>query len=141
EHRGTPLWFERSFAFALGPHLLRGRVDRVDRLADGSCELIDYKTGHPRSAAQLADDVQLALYAMAAQRAWGVAVGKLSYYYVLDNLKVSLAEDHVSASEARLTQTIDTVARGILDLRFEPRPSYSVCASCDFLNACPAAET
>ena len=27
-----PLWFERAFSFKLGPHLLRGRVDRVDRL-------------------------------------------------------------------------------------------------------------
>jgi DNA helicase-2/ATP-dependent DNA helicase PcrA len=27
-----PVWFERSFSFRLGPHHLRGRVDRVDRL-------------------------------------------------------------------------------------------------------------
>ena len=27
-----PMWFERAFSFKLGPHLLRGRVDRVDRL-------------------------------------------------------------------------------------------------------------
>src|SRR5215208_1313205 len=25
-----PVWFERPFSFRLGPHLLRGRVDRVD---------------------------------------------------------------------------------------------------------------
>ena len=31
-----PVWFERSFAFRLGDHLLRGRVDRVDRRPDGS---------------------------------------------------------------------------------------------------------
>src|SRR3954451_5553058 len=42
--QGEPVWFERSFAFRLGPHLLRGRVDRVDRRPDGSYELIDYKT-------------------------------------------------------------------------------------------------
>ena len=30
-----PVWFERSFAFRLGPHHLRGRVDRVDRIAGG----------------------------------------------------------------------------------------------------------
>jgi DNA helicase-2/ATP-dependent DNA helicase PcrA len=27
-----PVWFERPFSFRLGPHHLRGRVDRVDRL-------------------------------------------------------------------------------------------------------------
>ena len=45
-----PLWFERAFSFKLGPHLLRGRVDRVDRLPGGEYELIDYKTGRPKSA-------------------------------------------------------------------------------------------
>ena len=45
-----PVWFERAFSFQLGPHLLRGRVDRVDRLPDGGYELIDYKTGRPKTA-------------------------------------------------------------------------------------------
>src|SRR4029077_5031638 len=72
-----PAWFERSFSFRLGPHHLRGRVDRVDRLTDGSgeqYELIDYKTSRPKSAEQLKDDVQLSLYALAAREAWQVEV-------------------------------------------------------------------
>ena len=47
-----PVWFERPFSFRLGPHHLRGRVDRVDRLggADGEeYELIDYKTSARRA--------------------------------------------------------------------------------------------
>ncbi|GAC1518940.1 MAG: hypothetical protein NVS2B6_00870 [Thermoleophilaceae bacterium] len=64
-----PAWIERSFSFRLGRHLLRGRVDRVDRLADGSYELIDCKTGNPKTAAQLCEDVQLSLYPMGAREA------------------------------------------------------------------------
>jgi DNA helicase-2/ATP-dependent DNA helicase PcrA len=30
-----PVWFERQFSLRIGPHHLRGRVDRVDRLARG----------------------------------------------------------------------------------------------------------
>ncbi len=30
-----PVWFERQFDFRLGPHHLRGRVDRVDRVGGG----------------------------------------------------------------------------------------------------------
>jgi DNA helicase II / ATP-dependent DNA helicase PcrA len=30
-----PVWFERQFSLQIGPHHLRGRVDRVDRLAGG----------------------------------------------------------------------------------------------------------
>ena len=68
EEDGEPVWFERAFQFRLGPHLLRGRVDRVDRLPDGGYELIDYKTGRPKTAAQLREDVQLSLYAVGRAR-------------------------------------------------------------------------
>ncbi len=30
-----PVWFERQFSFKLGPHVVRGRVDRVDRMQSG----------------------------------------------------------------------------------------------------------
>jgi DNA helicase-2/ATP-dependent DNA helicase PcrA len=53
EQQSEPTWFERSFSFALGPHHLRGRVDRIDRLSDGGFELIDYKTGVPKTPSQL----------------------------------------------------------------------------------------
>jgi DNA helicase-2/ATP-dependent DNA helicase PcrA len=45
-------------------------VDRVDKLPDGGYELIDYKTGRPKTPTQLKDDVQLALYAVGAREAW-----------------------------------------------------------------------
>src|SRR6476469_308252 len=88
-----PVWFERSFQFRMGPHLLRGRVDRVDRLPDGGYELIDYKTGRPKTPAQLRDDVQLALYAVAASSAWALEASRQSYLYVLDDQKVPLPDD------------------------------------------------
>src|SRR6185437_8756009 len=95
EEDGEPVWFERSFQFKLGPHVLRGRVDRVDRLPDGGYELIDYKTGRPKSAAQLREDVQLALYAVGAAEAWDVDAPRQSYLYVLDDAKVPLPSDEV----------------------------------------------
>ena len=59
DSEAEPVWFERSFAFKLGPHLLRGRVDRVDRHPDGTYELIDYKTGKAKTEEELREDVQL----------------------------------------------------------------------------------
>ena len=50
---GEPVWFEKGFQFRMGAHTLRGRVDRVDRLPGGGYELIDYKTGKPRSVRAL----------------------------------------------------------------------------------------
>jgi DNA helicase II / ATP-dependent DNA helicase PcrA len=141
EQSGRPVWFERPFSFAVGPHLVRGRVDRVDRIPDGGYELIDYKTGHPKTPVQLEDDIQLALYALAARRAWNVTAPRQAYYYVLDNRKVPLASQQGPAQLTSVANTIAAVGSGILGLQFEPTPSYSVCAACDYLTVCPAAES
>jgi DNA helicase-2/ATP-dependent DNA helicase PcrA len=133
-----PVWFERPFSFRLGPHLLRGRVDRVDRLPDGGYELIDYKTGRPKSAAQLKDDVQLSLYAVGARESWQVEAEAQSYYYVLDDEKVPLQRDEADPEWIR--ETVLEVGEGILSQGFEPTPSYAVCSLCDFRIVCPAAE-
>ena len=93
EDGGEPRWFERSFIFPLGRHHIRGRVDRVDELAGGGYELIDYKTGVPKRAEQLRDDVQLALYAVAAREAWQLEATERTYYYVLDDARVRLGVD------------------------------------------------
>jgi DNA helicase II / ATP-dependent DNA helicase PcrA len=133
-----PLWFERSFSFPLGPHLLRGRVDRVDRLPDGGYELIDYKTGRPKTAAQLRDDVQLSLYAVGAREAWQLDASQQAYYYLLDDEKVPVERDE--RDRDWVMDTVLEVAEGILAQGFEPTPSYAACSTCDFRIICPAAE-
>jgi DNA helicase-2/ATP-dependent DNA helicase PcrA len=133
-----PVWFERAFSFKIGPHTLRGRVDRVDRLADGGYELIDYKTGRPRSAAALREDVQLSLYAVAAREAWNMEATQQSYLYVLDDEKVRVPSSEIDADW--IADTVGEVAGGILAQDFEPTPSYTVCSMCDYRIACPAAE-
>jgi DNA helicase-2/ATP-dependent DNA helicase PcrA len=135
---GSPVWFERNFAFQIGPHLLRGRVDRVDRHPDGSYELIDYKTGRARTASQLKDDIQLSLYQLGARESWRLESSRQSYYYLLDDEKVPVqpTEEDVKRIEATATE----VAEDILAQRFDPKPSYSACSTCDFQLLCPAAE-
>jgi DNA helicase-2/ATP-dependent DNA helicase PcrA len=133
-----PVWFERPFAFKLGPHLLRGRVDRVDRLPDGGYELLDYKTGRPKTPAQLKDDVQLSLYAVGAREAWQLDAAQQAYYYVLDDAKVPVERD--DADRDWITETVLEVAEGILSQGFEPTPSFAACSTCDFRIICPAAE-
>jgi DNA helicase II / ATP-dependent DNA helicase PcrA len=134
-----PMWFERPFTFRLGPHLLRGRVDRVDQLPGGEYELIDYKTGRPKSSAQLADDVQLSLYAVGAREAWSLEASRQAYYYVLDDEKVSV--DDEGGDRAEWIRDVATeVAEGILSQGFEPTPSYTACSVCDYRLMCPAAE-
>lgn len=162
-----PVWFERQFSLRIGPHHLRGRVDRVDRLPGASgpdagengqdangggadpnghaqaangrerYELIDYKTSRPRTAEQLRDDIQLSLYALAARESWQLEATSRAYYYVLDDLKVTLPGD---TDEERVRATVLEVGEGIMSQRFEPTPSKAACSICDFRIVCPAAE-
>jgi RecB family exonuclease len=136
-----PVWFERSFAFRLGPHHLRGRVDRVDRLVGGTgeeYELIDYKTSRPKTAAQLKEDVQLSLYALAAREAWQLESSRQAYYYVLDDRKVPVPRGEKDAESVK--DTVLEVGEGILAQQFEPTPSRAVCSICDYRIVCPVAE-
>jgi DNA helicase-2/ATP-dependent DNA helicase PcrA len=155
-----PVWFERSFSFRLGPHHLRGRVDRVDRLATGGSglagsddttksgavdrgaqgeyELIDYKTSRPKIATQLKDDIQLSLYALAAREDWRLESAHQAYYYVLDDLKVPVPRGEKDAESIK--DTVLEVGEGILAQAFEPTPSHAACSICDYRIVCPAAE-
>ena len=136
---GEPVWLERKFDFRIGEHHVRGRVDRVDRLPDGSHELIDYKTGERKTAAALERDLQLALYRLAAREAWEIEAGAGSYYYVLDAEKVAVTPQPDDAE--RVERTVLQVGEGVLGQDFEPRPSPTVCGWCDYKLICPAAES
>ena len=135
----SPRWVERKFDFQIGPHHLRGRVDRVDELPDGGYELIDYKTGDPRPQQALESDIQLAIYRLAAREAWrldGSSMG--SYWYVLADEKVAVGGS--SDDLERVESTVLEVGEGILGQDFEPRPSPEICSWCDFRLICPASE-
>ncbi len=138
EEPAQPLWFERQFTFDLGPHHVRGRVDRVDRLPDGGWELIDYKTGYAKTADELSDDIQLSLYAIAAREAWGLTDTRQAYYYVLDDRKVPVPTD--AGGGEWVKQAVLEAGAGILAQSFEPTPSPAACAHCDYRIVCPAAE-
>ncbi len=136
---GRPVWFERQFTFKLGRHLLRGRVDRVDQLPSGGYELIDYKTGRPKTPEQLSDDVQLSLYAVGAREAWHLESSEQAYYYLLDDQKVAVPAGEGSRADW-VCDVATEVAEGIQSQGFEPTPSFAACSICDYRLVCPAAE-
>jgi DNA helicase-2/ATP-dependent DNA helicase PcrA len=134
-----PVWFERQFSLQVGPHHLRGRVDRVDLLHGEreEYELIDYKTSRPKPAQELEHDTQLSLYALAASESWQLQAPSRAYYYVLDDLKVTLPGP---TDFERVREVVLQVGEGILSQRFQATPSKAACSLCDFRIVCPAAE-
>ncbi len=115
-------------------------MDRVDRLPGGEYELIDYKTGRPKSQAQLADDVQLSLYAVGAREAWSLEASSQAYYYLLDDQKVSIPAAETGDRSDWIREVTLEVAEGVLAQEFEPTPSFAACSVCDYRLMCPAAE-
>ena len=134
----SPVWLERQFNFRIGPHQLRGRVDRVDRTPDGGYELIDYKTGDRAAAVAPAGDVQLALYRLGAREAWQIEADVGSYWYVLQDERVPVPAQPDDAE--RVERTVLEVAGGIEGQDFEPRPAPEICSWCDYRLICPASE-
>jgi DNA helicase II / ATP-dependent DNA helicase PcrA len=133
-----PVWLERSFSFAIGDHHLRGRIDRVDKRPDGHYELIDYKTGESSPASKLSEDLQLALYRVAAREAWQLEATQGAYWYVLSDQRVEVEPAPDDAE--RVERTVLDVAGGIEAQDFEPRPSFEICSWCDYRLICPASE-
>ena len=133
-----PVWLERRFSFKIGDNTVSGRIDRVDRHPDGNYELIDYKTGAPKTEAELAGDLQIALYRIAVRESWDIDAADGSYWYVLDDEKVRVAGE--PGALERVERTVREVSEGITGQDFEPRPSFESCSWCDYRLICPAAE-
>ncbi|WAH96458.1 ATP-dependent helicase [Arthrobacter sp. MMS18-M83] len=94
----TSEWAHRAPAFVevpvetrIGDVVVRGRIDAVFQGADGTWELVDWKTGKRPAGRQLKTRaVQLAVYRLAWARLKGVPLERVSaaFYYVADDAVV-----------------------------------------------------
>ncbi len=132
----TPVAVERPFTLHLGPHRVHGRIDRVDRLAQGGFGLVDYKTGAPPSGGADEDGrLVMRLYLAGARDAWQVEPRVATLEYVLEgeNRRENPDGTEIAAAVELAHSTLDEIAAG----RFEPRPSWA-CRTCDYRLLCPA---
>ena len=52
-------------------HILRGKIDRIDKLKDGVFEIVDYKTDRRLPSQESADNnIQLSIYHLALTSRW-----------------------------------------------------------------------
>lgn len=141
--------FEEHFALDCDDIVMEGRIDQIDPLSlprspgplkrDGAppVELIDYKTGRPRSQKKADKSLQLSVYALAARRQLKLDPARLTLYYLTNNQTVSTLRTEKDLDLA--LEKIREVAGQIRGLLFDPTPGF-VCKWCDFVPICPAHE-
>jgi len=137
---GVPniVYLEKGFKLKLGEYTLAGRIDRADRMPDGSLEIIDYKTGRAKSQKQVDSDQQLMIYALAAKESFGQPASKLTLYFLDEDVNISTVPDEKKLEKFR--EKIIELADKVNVSDFAPTPSSRVCNFCPFNKICDAAE-
>ena len=140
---------EQHFALDLDDVVLEGRIDQINPLGmlagkSGHAparrppvELVDYKTGKPRSQKDADKSLQLSVYALAARHHLGLEPERLTFYNLTNNQPVSSVRTEKDLEEVR--RQVREVAAEIRRLLFPPTPGF-VCKFCDFVPICPAHE-
>jgi DNA helicase-2/ATP-dependent DNA helicase PcrA len=133
-----PVALESFFKIKLGDYFISGRIDRVDKLADGSLQIIDYKTGQSKEKVEGDDKNQLLIYQLAANslqeyKNFG-AVSNLTFCYLEDNLQVSFLgdDDDISELKDKLLEIIENIKSG----NFTATPAEHLCSHCNFKEIC-----
>jgi DNA helicase II / ATP-dependent DNA helicase PcrA len=129
----TEEWFDVQIAGTK----VAGRIDRIDRAADDSVNIVDYKTGKARSQEDADESLQLSIYAMAASQKWGYRADALVFHNLEGNVPVFSRRSEFQLERAR--ERVTAVARGIAAEDFEPQLGFH-CNFCAFRGLCPAQE-
>ncbi len=128
---------EQEFEVEISGAKIRGRIDRIDRLEDGSVRIVDYKTGKPRSEKDAEKSLQLSIYALAASQKWDYKASVLALQNLADG---SMSVTQRSAKQLQVAEEIvREAAAEIAAGKFEPKRGFH-CSWCGFRSLCPATE-
>ncbi len=150
----VPILTEESFGLGDGRHALHldtaagpariiGRIDRIDRAADGTLALIDYKSGStPRSLEETLDgrDVQLTVYTLAAEQFLAAAeqtVARAGYLYIGSGKRGKpLTPAKHDEAKASLRNRLGDAVMGAQTGQFPVRPRDDCPSYCAFVGIC-----
>lgn len=132
-----PYLTEKSFVLPIGDFIFSGRLDRIDKLDTGSCEVIDYKTGKKKTQKEVDKDKQLSLYALACRDVLRLQPKKLSLYFLDDQEKIETVRTDEQMDDAK--EAFQKIAEAICASDYSPTPSQQTCKYCPYRNICDKA--
>ncbi len=132
----TPLGVELPFRAQSGNLLIKGKADRIDKLPDGTFEVIDYKLGDygGRSEDGTEVDLQPAFYYYGLTRSTGLTISRFSYIFLQTSECRSVATD-----EERMAgdlRHIESIAEAIRATREYPPRRNAFCQDCILRASC-----
>jgi DNA helicase-2/ATP-dependent DNA helicase PcrA len=129
----VPLFAERAFLLPIDGITIKGRIDAIYGLPEGTWEVVDYKTGRPPASDDPLATAQLDLYALACIEVWHKHAEdlRLTYLYLATGEERSHTVDDVEAIRGRVRGWLAGIGAGA----FEPTPGPQ-CRWCDFRPFC-----
>jgi putative RecB family exonuclease len=130
-----PVLLEQKFAVPVGQHVLVGAIDRVDA-GDSGYEVVDYKLDREvRSQEEVDEDLQLGLYHVAVEQAYGFTPDALTLYFLRHNVQRTTHRSREQVAELSdwVLRTGDRIEG---EGHWEPCHG-SHCTHCDFRSVCP----
>ncbi len=121
-------------------HQITGRIDRIDKLDDGTFEVIDYKTTKKMPAQSDVDNnLQLLIYYLGIVNRWPSLEKedrpvKLSLYYLRHGEKLSVIrkKEVIKETQQKILDLINQINKS----KFEPRVN-PLCDWCQYQQYCP----
>ena len=120
--------------------VLRGIIDRLDRLSDGTLAVVDYKTGRaPRAEQSRSRLSAVQLYALLCERVLGTRPTVVRLMYLRDRIVVSAdaTDQSLRGVHQRARAIWAAIERACERNDFRPSPS-ALCKWCSFQAYCPA---
>jgi len=133
----TPLLVEKTFVFLLDDIRISGKIDRVDKAGGNKINIIDYKTGKGKSQSEVDKDLQLSIYAAAAEEVFpGKEVVDFIFYFLKTNEVVKTGRSDKQIEETK--EEIKSVANRILNKDFDLIKGDHCKRRCQYMWICPA---
>jgi DNA helicase II / ATP-dependent DNA helicase PcrA len=135
----TVLAVEKGFSFLI-PGIdtaMNGRFDRVEIVHD-ALHIIDFKTGSLPNQEYVDRDVQLSIYALAAEDHWNKPVACLSVLSVREEACIERDTQRSRDELGEVIRLMGNVDAHIREKHFTATPSRDVCARCPYKDICPA---